>query len=77
MARCGMMSRMNREWHLAHVLGSNAPMDRRVEWHLEHARVCGCREIPPRVRAAIEARGLTIPGREPGPPAGPVSVDQA
>jgi hypothetical protein len=52
---------MNREWHLAHVLGSNAPMDRRVEWHLEHARVCGCRAVPATVLAEMKARGIDVP----------------
>ncbi|HLN77156.1 MAG TPA: hypothetical protein VK204_08930 [Nocardioidaceae bacterium] len=52
---------MNRDWHLAHVLGSKAPMDRRVEWHLEHARECGCGPIPPSVKAEIRARGMDVP----------------
>lgn len=55
--------RVNGEWHKAHVLGSNAPMDRRVEWHLEHARECGCRGIPGPVLAEIEARGIEVPER--------------
>lgn len=57
---------MNREWHLAHVLGSKAPMDRRVEWHLEHVQVCGCAPIPLSVLAAIERRGLDVPERARG-----------
>lgn len=58
---------MNREWHLEHVLGSKAPMDRRVEWHLEHARMCGCAPIPASVLAEVQARGLDVPERPPTP----------
>ena len=43
-------------WHEQHRLGSGAPMDARVAWHLEHAEVCGCRPIPASVQKAIEAR---------------------
>jgi hypothetical protein len=50
------VSVMNADWHRSHVLASNAPMDARIEWHLEHARECACRPIPPSVLAEIEAR---------------------
>ncbi len=47
---------MNADWHRDHVLGSHATMDERVEWHIEHARECGCRPIPASVNAEIERR---------------------
>jgi hypothetical protein len=47
---------MNELWHRAHVLGSNAPLDRRVEWHVAHARECACRPIPGSVLAEIARR---------------------
>lgn len=50
------MGKVNREWHLAHVLGQHAPLDERVRWHLEHAKECACREIPPTVAAEIQRR---------------------
>jgi hypothetical protein len=37
-------------------------MDERVRWHVEHARVCGCRPIPEAVLDEIRRRGLD-PGR--------------
>jgi hypothetical protein len=61
-----MTGRINEQWHREHVLGSHAPMDRRVEWHLAHARECACRPIPASVRAELERRGL-----EPPPDRGP------
>lgn len=60
------MRGMNKEWHLAHVLGSKASMDRRVEWHLEHAQVCGCGPIPPSVLAELRSRGIEVPERRSG-----------
>jgi hypothetical protein len=47
---------MNADWHRAHVLGSGAPMDRRIAWHVEHARECGCRPIPASVQREIDAQ---------------------
>jgi hypothetical protein len=64
---------LNREWHEAHVLGSGAPMDARIAWHLEHARECGCREIPRTVRDELARRGLPVPVRgTPGSPSADV-----
>lgn len=54
---------LNRDWHDAHELGQGAPMDARVAWHLEHARECGCREVPRTVREELARRGIDEPGR--------------
>ncbi|MGO9028693.1 MAG: hypothetical protein ACLQOZ_08730 [Acidimicrobiales bacterium] len=48
---------MNRQWHEEHHLGSGASLDERVQWHLEHSKVCGCRPIPAPVLEEIERRG--------------------
>jgi hypothetical protein len=50
---------LNREWHLAHVLGRNASLDDRVAWHSEHVQVCRCRGMPASIRAEIERRDQT------------------
>lgn len=55
----GVKPRLNKEWHQAHVLGQHASLDDRSAWHLEHAKNCGCREMPESIRAEIERRGLT------------------
>ena len=34
---------MNKVWHREHVLSRGSSVDNRISWHLEHARVCGCR----------------------------------
>jgi uncharacterized protein YdhG (YjbR/CyaY superfamily) len=40
---------MNSAWHKKHVLPKGASLDRRIAWHREHQRRCGCRPIPPRL----------------------------
>ncbi len=47
---------MNTDWHDEHVLGSNASMDERVQWHLQHRDKCACRPIPQDVQAVIDQR---------------------
>ncbi|MBB3929999.1 hypothetical protein GGR25_001038 [Kaistia hirudinis] len=40
-----------------------ASLNERIAWHLEHARACGCREIPASILAELERRGITPPMR--------------
>ena len=47
---------MNRDWHAKNRMPKNAMIEQRVRWHEEHARICGCRPLPPGVRAAIQKR---------------------
>ena len=49
-------SDMNRDWHAKNQMPKRATLEERVRWHEEHARVCGCRPMPPTVLAAIEKR---------------------
>jgi hypothetical protein len=39
----------------------NSTLDQRVDWHLSHAKACGCREIPKTVLAELKQRGTTVP----------------
>lgn len=57
------MATINAPWHAAHVLGQGAAIDDRVAWHLEHARECGCREVPRSVRDELARRGIPEPER--------------
>jgi hypothetical protein len=34
----------------------NATKQQRLEWHLEHAKVCGCRPMPDSIRAMADKR---------------------
>lgn len=53
--------RLNREWHLAHVMPRNPTLEQRLEWHAGHAANCGCREMPENLRQELERRGLIEP----------------
>jgi hypothetical protein len=46
----------NRDWHLKNKMPDNPTNEQRIEWHIEHARHCGCREIPPKLKAEIEKK---------------------
>jgi hypothetical protein len=59
------MSRINRAWHEAHRLGAKATLEERIAWHLAHAQACACREMPGKIREAIERRGSAPPERGP------------
>jgi hypothetical protein len=51
------------EWHEANRLPRRASLDQRVHWHLEHARECDCREIPPGIVHALLALRRRTPIR--------------
>jgi len=37
------ISKLNKEWHLAHPMPKNATIEERIGWHLEHSKHCECR----------------------------------
>ena len=47
---------MNEGWHSAHPMPKNPTIDERVDWHLEHAKDCGCRPIPETISQEIDRR---------------------
>jgi hypothetical protein len=50
------ISKLNREWHLAHRMPKNATMEERIAWHIEHSKHCACRAIPEKLKAEIKKR---------------------
>lgn len=50
------MNNLDRDWHLTHRMPDRATLEQWIEWHLEHQHHCGCREMPAKIRAAIESR---------------------
>jgi hypothetical protein len=53
--------KLNATWHRSHPMPEHPTLDQRIEWHLEHAQVCGCREIPAKLITEIQRRKLSIP----------------
>ena len=47
------MGKINKEWHLAHVMPKNPTKEQRLNWHIEHAKVCACREMPDSLKNEI------------------------
>jgi hypothetical protein len=55
---------INREWHEAHRMPRNANLETRIEWHLEHAEHCGCRDVPESVKRHWKNAGRRYPHGE-------------
>lgn len=49
--------KINAAWHEKHRMPKNPTLDERIEWHIEHAKNCGCREIPKKLQEEIRKRG--------------------
>lgn len=54
---------INAKWHNQHVMPMGSTLSQRVDWHVAHAKACGCREIPPTVLKELRRRGKKIPKR--------------
>jgi hypothetical protein len=58
------MSKPNATWHEQHPMPRTATTEERVKWHVEHAKACGCREIPRTIISELKARGMVVPRRK-------------
>ncbi|MBI4500571.1 MAG: hypothetical protein HY700_05360 [Gemmatimonadetes bacterium] len=47
---------MNAAWHRRHPMPPKATTEQRIAWHLQHAKQCGCREIPPTLAALMRKK---------------------
>ena len=56
---------MNAAWHAANPMPKRATLDQRIAWHVAHAKACGCREIPTKLRDEMAKRGI-VPASRPG-----------
>ena len=57
------MAMLNATWHKQHPMPMKSSLEQRVEWHLDHAKACGCREMPPTVLAELRRRRIAVPHR--------------
>jgi len=46
---------MNSEWHNKHPMPPRPTLEKRIEWHLDHAKNCACRPIPATLEAKIKS----------------------
>jgi len=56
-----LTGKTNAAWHRGHRMPVNATLDQRINWHLEHAKHCGCRPIEGKVRDEMIRRGIKVP----------------
>jgi hypothetical protein len=47
-------SSINAVWHKKHKMPANPSFEERMKWHIAHAKHCGCRPIPPKLKAEIK-----------------------
>lgn len=45
---------INKEWHLKNKMPENPTQKQRMEWHIEHAKNCDCREPTEKLKKEIE-----------------------
>lgn len=50
--------KLNKEWHVANRMPKNPTLSERVEWHIAHAKNCGCREMPGSIAEEIRKRQI-------------------
>jgi hypothetical protein len=48
--------KINAAWHRKNPMPKNPTLDQRIQWHISHAKNCGCREIPKKIKMEIEKR---------------------
>ena len=48
--------KISANWHKKHIMPKNATTLQRIKWHIEHAKQCACRPIPPKLQEEISKR---------------------
>jgi hypothetical protein len=54
---------INATWHKQHPMPMGSTLSQRVQWHVAHAKACGCRAIPPTVLKELRRIGRKLPTR--------------
>lgn len=49
-----MKMKLNKEWHLVNRMPKNPTIEQQLHWHIEHAKNCGCREMPEKLKTEIK-----------------------
>jgi hypothetical protein len=53
----------NAAWHERYPMPRNASLDQRVQWHIQHAKACGCREMPQTIVTELRLRRVRVSRR--------------
>ena len=57
------MPKLNAAWHERYPMPRNASLDQRVQWHIRHAKACGCREMPQTIVTELRLRRIRVSRR--------------
>ncbi len=50
--------KINKAWHEKNRMPKNPSLEQRLQWHLEHAKHCSCREMPEKLKEEMKKRHL-------------------
>lgn len=53
-----MGNKINKAWHLENKMPQKPTFEQRVNWHLEHNKVCCCRPIPKKLLEEMIQKGI-------------------
>lgn len=48
------MSKINKQWHVAHKMPKNPTPEQRIQWHSEHIQHCQCYPVSPKLQKEID-----------------------
>ncbi len=57
---------INADWHQRYPMPMGSTLSQRVQWHVAHAKACGCRPVPPTVLKELRRLGRKPPKRRVG-----------
>lgn len=52
--------KINAAWHKKNLMPKNPTLEQRIKWHINHAKHCGCREIPPKLKLEMVKMGFKL-----------------
>ena len=52
--------KINKAWHLKHIMPKNASLEQRAKWHLAHQKNCSCRLFPEKLAKKLKEAGINI-----------------
>ncbi len=52
--------KINKEWHQGSPMPKNPSLADRVNWHIEHANACKCRQIPSSILKEIRKKKIKV-----------------
>ncbi len=52
--------KLKKEWHLTNPKPTNATLEERNAWHIEHKKNCICRDIPEKLKFEMKKKGIKL-----------------